>query len=75
MARSRYDLSEPANSELIDFCQAMDGATQKTVLSRALSEYVERMLDENEGIRKRYEILRRARREHVAPNMRLIKDC
>jgi hypothetical protein len=62
MARGRYDLDEPADTELADFCDAMDGASQKTVLTRAFTEYRQRMLRENEGIRRRYEELR-ARRE------------
>jgi hypothetical protein len=63
MARSRYDLGEPANTDLVDFCEALDDATQKTVLNRALSQYIRKVLDENDGIRRRYEEIRRRRSE------------
>jgi hypothetical protein len=61
MPRPRYDLDDPANGELADFCEAMDEASQKRVLRNAFVEYRERMLRENEGIRLRYERLRALR--------------
>jgi hypothetical protein len=60
--RPRYDLDEPANGELADFCEAMDEASQKRILRNAFSEYRDRMLKENDGIRRRYEQCR-ARRQ------------
>lgn len=73
IGRGRYDLGDPVNGELADFCDAMDDATQKTVLRRAFTEYMKRMLKENEGIRERYEALRRARRERNGTIPRLVK--
>ena len=61
MARGRYDLGEPTNGELADFCAAMDGAPQKAVLRLAFEEYMSRVLLTNDGIRSRYHSLRRAR--------------
>jgi hypothetical protein len=63
MARPRYDLGEPANGEFADFCDAMDEASQKRVLRNAFREYRDRLLKENDGIRRRYEALQRARDE------------
>lgn len=57
-ARPRYDLDEPANSELADFCDAMDEASPRRVLRNAFYEYRDRMLKANDGIRLRYERLR-----------------
>jgi hypothetical protein len=59
--RPRYDLDDPANGELADFCEAMDEASPKRVLRNAFYEYRDRMLRENDGIRHRYEGLRTLR--------------
>jgi hypothetical protein len=63
MPRPRYDLDDPANGELADFCEAMDEASQKRVLRNAFDEYRKRMLDENAGIRDRYEKLQARRNQ------------
>ena len=55
MARSRYDLGDPYDGQLADFCEAMDGATQRVVLQRALTAYLVQMLRDNPGIRDRYD--------------------
>lgn len=52
MPRARYDLGDPTNGKFADFCEAMDDATQKTVLRRAFTEYMKRILDENDGIER-----------------------
>jgi hypothetical protein len=59
--RPRYDLDDPANGEFADFCEAMDEASPKRVLRNAFYEYRDRMLRENDGIRRRYEGLRALR--------------
>jgi hypothetical protein len=61
MPRSRYDLGDPYDGQLADFCEAMDGATQRVVLQRALTTYLVEMLRDNPGIRKRYDELQEAR--------------
>ena len=59
--RPRYDLDDPANGELADFCEAMDGASPKVVLRNAFAGYRAQVLAENPGIARRYEELQRRR--------------
>ena len=78
MARGRYDLGDPYNGELADLCEAMDNATQRTILRRAFTEYRERMTAGNAIIGERYEALRHTRRERAAPGLHVIrpgKEC
>lgn len=71
----RYRLGDPVDGELADFCAAMFDAKQSSVIRAAISAFIKAELDRNEGVRERYEELRRARRERLAPNVRLIKEC
>jgi hypothetical protein len=69
----RYRLGDPIDGELEDFCKAMLDAKQSVVIRAAVSAFIKAELDRNEGIRQRYEALRRARREKTAPNLHVIK--
>jgi hypothetical protein len=71
----RYRLGDPVDGELSDFCAAMLDAKQSSVIRAAVSAFIKAEIDRNEGVRERYEELRRARREKLAPNVRLIKEC
>lgn len=72
----RYRLGDPVDGELADFCAAMLEAKQSAVIRAAVSAFILAELARNEGVRQRYEELRRARREKTAPNVRLItKEC
>jgi len=70
----RYRLGEPSRTELQDFCEAMFGADQSKVIRAAVSAFISAELDRNEGVRERYEELRRARRELVGIVPRLVKS-
>jgi hypothetical protein len=70
----RYRLGEPGRTELQDFCEAMFGADQSKVIRAAVAAFIRAELDRNEGVRERYEALRRARREHNGTTPRLVKS-
>jgi hypothetical protein len=70
----RLNLDEPLKSEFADYLSAKDDASQKTVVERAIRGYMQADLDQNQGLRARYEELRRLRREGSAGNVRLIKQ-
>jgi hypothetical protein len=69
----RYRLGEPSRTELQDFCEAMFGADQSKVIRAAVAAFIRAELDRNEGVRERYEALRRARRERNGAAPRLVK--
>jgi hypothetical protein len=69
----RYRLGEPGRTDLLDFCEAMLGADQSKVIRAAVSAFIRAELDRNEGIRHRYEALKRARTESGSPHVRLIR--
>jgi hypothetical protein len=69
----RYRLGEPGRTELQDFCEAMFGADQAKVIRAAVAAFIHAELDRNEGVRERYEALRRARRERNGTIPRLVK--
>ena len=74
----RYRLGDPIDGELADFCMAMLEAKQSAVIRAAVSAFIKVELSRNDGVRERYEELRRLRREKAAPNVRLIqpaKEC
>jgi hypothetical protein len=74
----RYRLGDPVDGELEDFCKAMFDAKQSVVIRAAVSAFIKEELDRNEGVRERYEALRRARREKTTPNLHIInpgKEC
>jgi hypothetical protein len=70
---SRLDLDEPLKSDFADYLAAKDDASVKTVVHRAIRAYMDADLDKNEGVKERYEELRRARREGRAANLHLIE--
>jgi hypothetical protein len=70
----RYRLGEPGRTELQDFCEAMFGADQSKVIRAAVATFISAELDRNEGVRERYETLRRARRERNGNIPRLVKS-
>jgi hypothetical protein len=70
---ARFNLGDPVDGELVDFCEAMIGAAHTEVIRRAVSAFIQAELSRNPGIRERYEALRRARREGIGGNVRLIK--
>jgi hypothetical protein len=70
---SRLPLDEPLRSEFADYLVAKDDALVKTVVHRALRAYMQADLDANQGLKERYEELRRVRREGSAPNVKLFK--
>jgi len=69
----RYRLGDPGRTELQDFCEAMFGADQSKVIRTAVAAFIRAELDRNEGVRERYEALRRARRERNGTIPRLVK--
>jgi hypothetical protein len=69
----RYRLGEPGRTELQDFCEAMLGADQSKVIRAAVAAFIRAELGQNEGVRERYETLRRARRERNGTIPRLVK--
>ena len=69
----RYQLGDPIDDELEDFCKAMLDAKQSAVMRAAVSVFIKAELARNEGVRERYEELRRARRERSAPNLHVIQ--
>ena len=69
----RYRLGEPGRTELQDFCEAMLGADQSKVIRAAVAAFIRAELERNEGVRERYEALRRARRERNGTTPRLVK--
>ncbi len=70
---SRLDLDEPLRSEFADYLSAKDDAAVKTIVHRAIRAYMKADLDANQGLKERYEELRRLRRNGGATNVRLIK--
>ncbi len=70
----RLNLDEPLKSEFADYLSAKDDASQKTVVERAIRAYMQADFDVNQGIKARYEDLRRLRRDGSAGNVRLIKS-
>lgn len=70
----RYRLGEPTRTELQDFCEAMLGADQSKVIRAAVAAFIRVELDRNEGVRERYEALRRARRERNGNGLRVVKS-
>jgi hypothetical protein len=72
----RYRLGEPIDGELADFCLAMLEAKQSAVIRAAVAAFIKAELSRNEGVRERYEALRRAKREKIAPNLRVLhQEC
>jgi hypothetical protein len=57
----RYRLGDPGRTDLQDFCEAMLGADQSKVIRAAVAAFILAELDRNEGVRERYEALKRAR--------------
>ena len=70
---ARLDLDEPLKTDLGDFLTAHDDASQRTVVHRAIRAYIENDLARNQGVRERYEEIRRARWEGRAVNLHVIK--
>jgi predicted transcriptional regulator len=70
---ARLDLDEPLRTDLADFLAAHDDASQRTVVHRAIRDYIENDLTRNQGVRERYEEIRRGRREEHAVNLHVVK--
>jgi hypothetical protein len=70
---SRLPLDEPLKGEFADYLAAKDDALVKTVVHRAIRAYMQADLDANQGLKERYDELRRLRREGATANVRLIK--
>lgn len=58
-ARSR--LGQPLQAELADFCAVNYGIDEIKVIRKAVAEHIERVLSENDGMRREYETLRKRR--------------
>jgi hypothetical protein len=71
----RYRLGEPTRTELQDFCEAMLGADQSKVIRAAVAAFIRAELDRNEGVRERYEALRRQRSGTGPKLVRSDKEC
>jgi hypothetical protein len=69
----RYRLGEPSRTDLQDFCEAMFGADQSKVIRAAVAAFIRAELDRNEGVRERYDALKRERRERNGTIPRLVK--
>jgi hypothetical protein len=69
----RYRLGDPGRTDLQDFCEAMLGADQSKVIRAAVGEFIRAELNRNEGVRERYEALKRARRERNGTIARLVR--
>jgi hypothetical protein len=70
---SRLPLDEPLRSEFADYMVAKGDTLVKAVVHRALRGYMQADLDANQGLKERYEELRRVRREGSTPNVKLFK--
>jgi hypothetical protein len=70
---SKLGLDEPLKSEFADYLAAKDDASIKTVVHRAIRAYMKADLDANQGLKERYEGLRRFHRNGGTANVRLIK--
>lgn len=69
----RLNLDEPLKGEFADYLSAKDDASQKTVVERAIRAYMQADFEENQGIKDRYDELRRLHREGSTANVRMIK--
>lgn len=69
----RYRLGEPVRTDLHDLCEAMFGADQAKIIRAAVTAFIKAQLKDNEGVRVRYDELRRARRERNGTMPRLVK--
>lgn len=69
----RYRLGEPGRTNLQDFCEAMFGADQSKVIRAAVTAFIRIELDRNEGVRERYEALKRAQRERNGTVPKLVR--
>ena len=55
---SRFRLGEPWDTELAAFCAAVIDADRTKVVRHAVSAYIRKFIDENEGVRREYEKVR-----------------
>ncbi len=58
---ARLRLREPLASEFADFCAVVYGIDDIKVIRKAIAEHMERVLAENEGLRREYEARRKQR--------------
>ena len=58
---ARMRLGEPLRAELADYCAVVYETDEIKIIRRAVKEHIERMLLENDGIRRDYENLRHKR--------------
>lgn len=58
---ARHRLGEPLASELADFCAVNYEIDDIKVIRAAVKEHIDRVLSENDGMRRAYEIKRKRR--------------
>lgn len=69
----RYRLGEPIRTDLADLCEAMFGADQAKIIRAAVAAFIKAELKDNEGVRVRYDEIRRTRRERNGATPRLVR--
>lgn len=69
---AKLQLGEPCAGKLADFCEAMLDAPQKTVIRAALERYIDAELEQNPGIKARYDEARKKRLEQQGQVVKLV---
>ena len=70
---SRTSYGPEIDGMLSDYCAAVDGLPERNFVRAAIRHYIQFQIDENEGIKKRYEENRMRRLSNERPNFQVIK--
>ncbi len=73
VAKEFFDFKDDVSGRLADFCEALRGARKVRIVMEAVTEHIDRELDANLGVRKRYEALRARRRDNTGSKIRVVK--
>ena len=73
---ARQQLGAELDADLADLSEAFHGAPVSRLIRRAVKDFVERTLEQEPAVRRRFDIARRERLGKKGENVRLLRgDC
>jgi hypothetical protein len=71
---ARYELGEALDNELEDLSEGYKGASVTRLVREAVEEFIERCLDDEPAVRRRYDAARKKRLDNKDLNLSIVRN-